>query len=360
MSLVTRYILVQFLSAAGVAMLAFVGIFYIVDLISQLDKFLDLQVEARYIVLYYLYFLPYIVVLTLPVGLLLACLFTFGQLGKYGELTAMKASGISLFRIFRPMLMVGVLVSLGLFAAGEWLVPETNRRRAEINLDHVERYAVESREIRNHVFYRGEEGRQYFLRLYNGYFRRASDVTVLEFREGAIVKVFTAREMEWEDGGWRMRDGSVRTFHPRGALIAAAAFDSLACPAFAERPEDFRQGQKLPEAMTYGELKRYIANVQRSGGDVQGYLVDLNLKLAFPCANLIIVLFGAALASHVRRSGAAFGFAASVGICFVYWGFLRFAQALGHAGTLGPLEAAWGPNAVFGLLGLLLFIRAPR
>jgi lipopolysaccharide export system permease protein len=360
MSLISRYILGQFLAAVAVSLLAFVGIFYVVDLISQLDKFLDRQVGARYVFLYYLFFLPYVVVLTVPVSMLLGSLFTFGQLAKYGELTAMKASGLSLYRLLRPMLIASVVVSGGIFAAGEWIVPASNQRRSDIQTDHVERQSRESSSLRNLVLFRGEDGRQYFLRLYNGLQKRASEVLVMEFREGAIVKTVSAREMVWREDRWWLRNGRVWEFLPKGALLSAVSFDSLECPAWAERPEDFLQGQKRPEAMNYGELQRYIRNVQRGGGDVQGYLVDLNLKVAFPCASIIIVLFGGALAAHVRRSGAAVGFAMSIGICFLYWGLLRISQAFGHAGTLTPLAAAWGPNLLFGLLGILLLLRAPK
>ncbi|SVC45606.1 uncharacterized protein METZ01_LOCUS298460, partial [marine metagenome] len=78
------------------------------------------------------------------------------------------------------------------------------------------------------------------------------------------------------------------------------------------------------------------------------------------CANIIIVMFGAALASHVKKSGAALGFAMSIGICFTYWGMLRISQAFGHAGSLSPDLAAWGPNLIFGALALGLILRAPK
>ena len=129
---------------------------------------------------------------------------------------------------------------------------------------------------------------------------------------------------------------------------------------WSETPEDFIRGQKRPEEMSYGELDQLIQNVERGGGDVQGYLVDLNLKIAFPSAGLIIVLLGGALASHLRRGGVAVGFALSIGICFVYWGLLRFTQAFGHAGLLDPMAAAWGANALFCLLALILLVRAPK
>ena len=182
----------------AISLMAFVGIFYVVDLIQQLDKFIDRDVTALLIAEYYLNFMPYIIVLTIPVSMLLACLFTFGQLAKYGELTAMKASGLSLYRLIWPMILASVVVSLGIFAAGEWIVPDANQRRADINNNEVEKQFKASRSIRNNVLFRGQDGRQYLLRLYNGLMQQATDVFIVEFREGAIVQTIHADEMKWE------------------------------------------------------------------------------------------------------------------------------------------------------------------
>ena len=360
MSLISRYILKQYFAAMAVSLMAFVGIFYVVDLIQQLDKFIDREVTALLIAEYYLNFMPYIIVLTIPVSMLLACLFTFGQLAKYGELTAMKASGLSLYRLIRPMVLSSVCVSLGIFAAGEWIVPEANQRRADINNNDVDKQFKASRSIRNNVLYRGQDGRQYLLRLYNGLSQQATNVFIVEFREGSIVQTIHADEMQWTAGVWVLSRGTLRRFEPRGTLVGFRDFERLPRPEWKERPEDFQKEQKKPEAMNYGELQQYIRNVRRGGGDVQGYLVDLNLKIAFPCANIIIVMFGAALASHVKKSGAALGFAMSIGICFTYWGMLRISQAFGHAGSLSPDLAAWGPNLLFGAVALGLILRAPK
>ena len=274
----------------AVSLMAFVGIFYVVDLIQQLEKFIDREVSALLIAEYYFYFMPYIIVLTIPVSMLLACLFTFGQLAKYGELAAMKASGLSLYRLIRPMVLSSVCVSLGIFAAGEWIVPEANQRRADINNNDVEKQFKTSRSIRNNVLYRGQDGRQYLLRLYNGLRQQATNVFIVEFREGSIVQTIHADEMQWNTGVWVLNRGTLRRFEPRGRLVAFRDFERLPRPEWKERPEDFQKEQKKPEAMNYGELQQYIRNVRRGGGDVQGYLVDLNLKIAFPCANIIIVM----------------------------------------------------------------------
>ena len=361
MSLITRYVLRLFITAIAASLVAFVSIFFVVDLIEQLDRFLDRDVAPAYIALYYVYYLPYIFVLTIPVSLLLASLYTFGQLTRQGELTAMKASGLSLYRLLRPLLLVSAVVSACLFWAGEQLVPHTSMRRAEIQSEHVDMQGGLGQHVRYDVYLRGGGGRQIHMRVFDGSSAEGTGIYVTEFHyDGSVNSVLTAERAVWTDGRWLLFDGVARRFRIGGGLSEHIPFAELEPDGWAETPEDFLRGQKRPEEMSYGELDQLIQDVRRGGGDVQGYLVDLNLKIAFPGAGLIIVLLGGALASHLRRGGVAVGFALSIGICFVYWGLLRFAQAFGHAGLLPPMAAAWGANALFGLLALILLFRAPK
>ncbi len=112
--------------------------------------------------------------------------------------------------------------------------------------------------------------------------------------------------------------------------------------------------------MGFFELYDYISRVKRGGGEAQKEMVDLFLKISFPFANLIIILFGAPLASNPRRSGAAFGFGVSLMICFLYWGFIQLGRALGHHGTLHPFLSAWLANLVFGGIGGILLWKTPK
>ena len=97
-----------------------------------------------------------------------------------------------------------------------------------------------------------------------------------------------------------------------------------------------------------------------SGGDPDRWLVDLYLKIAFPFANFIIVLFGASLSSRKTRSGPAISFGISLLICFLYFGIIKTGQALGHNGTLSPMLAAWIGNIIFGSAAVFIFFRMSK
>jgi lipopolysaccharide export system permease protein len=102
-----------------------------------------------------------------------------------------------------------------------------------------------------------------------------------------------------------------------------------------------------------------IGELQQIGGDARKWIVDLNLKIAMPFANFIVVLLGAPLASRKKRGGAGFNFGISLMISFIYFILIRTGQVLGHQGTLTPILAAWLGNLVFISIGLytLLSVR---
>ena len=131
----------------------------------------------------------------------------------------------------------------------------------------------------------------------------------------------------------------------------AAPFDRLEMPNLNIDVEKLLIMQKKPEEMSYKELKSFIAEVVRNGGDPDRWLVDLYLKFSFPFANFIIVLFGAPLSAKKQRSSAGVGFGISLAICFFYFGIVKTAQTLGHNGTIPPIVAAWLANVIFGVGG---------
>ncbi|RIK60026.1 hypothetical protein DCC62_28415, partial [candidate division KSB1 bacterium] len=139
MRLLDRYLIQKFLFILAFSLVAVISIFIIIDLVERLSDYIDRQVPAVVIVSYYFYFIPYIIVLMLPIAMLLASMFSIGQLGKYNELTAMKSSGISMYRILAPIFGLALFVSLLMLAFAEIVMPEANQRKAELKSQYIDR-----------------------------------------------------------------------------------------------------------------------------------------------------------------------------------------------------------------------------
>lgn len=356
MRILDRYLLREFASYLLMGLLAFVGIFVIVDVFEKIDTFVDAQAEPLLVLRFYASYVPVVVVLILPVALLLASLLSLGRFARYHELTAMRVAGQSLFRIYLPVFSLALALSAASFALGEMVVPEANHRRKKIMDQEIkQRPSFPSR--RQDVRYIGLGGRIYIIGTYDTQRKLMRDLVVQEFAGGTLGRRIDARQGQWKDDHWELMTGYVRTFS--GDSLGSERFDRLRLEV-PERPEDFAKEERDPEVMGYAELRRWIERFRQSGGEARPYLVDLHLKLASPLTNLITVLIGASLSTRVRRGGTALGFGLSLVISFVYYSFIRAAQALGHGGALPPVLAAWIANLIFGGLGVLLLVRAQR
>jgi lipopolysaccharide export system permease protein len=353
-----RYLLLEFAVFVLLGLFGLLSIILVVDVIEKIDVFLDNRASLATLGRFYVFRMPEIVVRALPISLLLATFLALGQLNKFGELTAMRASGLSLLRILTPVLSVAVFAVLSSLALGEFVVPNANRERDriyDVDIQNIEREAVTER---SDVTYLGEGGRIFYMRLYLIQERRMHEVTLQEFERGQLVRRIDAAEASWDGGRWVFSSGYVRTFE--NGREVARPFTRMAVAGVAERPENFAKDERQPSEMNFIELSAYVERLRASGARVANYLVDLHLKLAFPLINLIVVLIGASLATRLRMQGAALGFGFSAGISFLYYILTRTGQALGYNGVLAPYVAAWLGDIVFGGIALAMFMQAQR
>ena len=127
MTVLDKYVLRKFIINLLFSIGAFVIIFLVVDLIENIDKFIDRDAEVSTVFIYYVYYIPYIINLTLPISMLLSCLFTLGSMSQHNEIVAQKSAGISLYRIFTPLFIFSFFISIGAGLFSEFVVPWTNQ-----------------------------------------------------------------------------------------------------------------------------------------------------------------------------------------------------------------------------------------
>ncbi len=348
-----RYIAGLYLKVWIICVVGAPLLFIIIKLTDDLDTYLARGLTVKQVMLAYLYDFPFQMGLSFPVASLFGAVFTVALMSRNFEITAAKASGISFYRIIAPILVLGVLVSAAGLALGE-LVPITNRLRAEA----LEERASSSRSVRARFVYGADGGRAYSIRRLVAFEGRIEDITI--DREGTGPEYPTYRihapAAEWNEGDWRLLDGYVH-FYPVPGHVVTFAFDTLYQRDFRETPVDLLAEPKDPEEMNYRELGRFIQSIERSGGDARELVVEQALKIAFPLACLIVVVFGSALGSSTGRRGPAMGVGIALATVLVYLLSVRISQGMGAGGVLPPILAAWLPNLLFLALGLGLLSR---
>jgi len=354
------YLSIRFIKMIIIAVSSFVIIFVSVDAFDHFTRWVDKDVSIEAFLTYYFYGLPYIIVLVLPVAVLLSSLFLISSLSRGNELVAMRGAGISIPRIFLPLLVVGALTSIFELGVGDFIVANATYQQSQ-----VKRIEIDGREPinyarRSNFAHRSPDGSILDIGFFNGQTEMMENVTIEWFDDSSrITRRMDIARLIWSDSVWTGIDLKDRIFGPSGALAYSTA-DTLIISEIIETPEDFGSRQKAPEEMNFIELSNYIESVNEAGGDSRGDLVEFYLKFFFPLSNLIMVFVGAPLALRNPRSGKASSIGLAILLAFLFFSVLRFGQTLGHKGALPPLLAASIADIVFIAIGLYLLSRASR
>lgn len=350
-----RHVGGQFLKIFLVCVLGVPFLFMVIDLTDNLDRFIDQGVGRSQMLLHYVYQFPYQSLLAFPIAALLASVFTVSNLTKRFEITAMKAGGVSFYRITAPLLGCATLLSFVALGLTE-LVPATNRRSVEA----LEREETRSRTLRMSFVFRADQGYVYKVRRLDTREQRMDDVQIE--REGTGPEYptvnITANTASWDSltESWVLQHGWMRRF-PGDQDERAYEFLRLHLRELDEDPTELRAEPKDVDEMRYAELGQFIDAIERSGGTALDLETARAQRIAFPFACLIIALFGMPLAHSNRRGGAPLSVGIALATTVIFLIFVRIAEALGAGGALEPDVAAWLPNLVFVVAGILLLAR---
>jgi len=304
---------------------------------------------------------PYFIYNTAHVSVLLAVLVTFGLMQKSNEITAMKATGISIYRVILPVLMIAAVLSAGLFFFDQFYLPHANKRqdalRNQIKGKPAQTYL---RPDRKWIF--GQQSTIYYYEFFDPDNNRFGSISAFEFdaKTFALTKRIYALRAHWSETlqKWVFEQGWTRTF--RGAAIESyRPFDVATFAELSEPPTYFKKEVKQSSEMNYEELKNYIHDLQQSGFDVVRLRVQLQKKFAFPIITLVMAVLAIPFALRTGRRGALAGVATAVLIAVVYFVTSGLFEAMGNTSQLPPALAAWSPDLLFALAGGYMILKIP-
>jgi LPS export ABC transporter permease LptG/LPS export ABC transporter permease LptF len=366
--LLDRYITRQYLHIFGLAFLGLLGLFYVSTLVDMLERLVRGTATSSMLLRYMYFATPQFVYYIIPISALVATLVTVGLLTKNSELVVMRACGVSLYRSAVPLLLFALAGSGALFGLQEWVLAESNRR-AE-GLRHVMRgFPARTFDVLERRWVVGSGGDIYHYAFFDPRLNRFSDLLAFHVSEKAwrletlthAKDVALARRHAGDAAPvtWTGRQGWVREF------FADRRKNAVTYQAFAERglslerPDYFKTEEPDAERMTYGQLKRYIVQLQASGFDIVPHMVALQRKIAFPFVTVIMTVLAVPFAVMTGRRGALYGIGIGIVLAIVYWTTQSVFAAVGSGGLIAPMLAAWAPNILFGAAAayMLLTVR---
>lgn len=347
-----RLVAATFLRFFLVFLAATPPLFIVGDITDQLDDYLDRGLTLTEVAQAYVFQLPQFILWSFPIAALIAAVFTVFGMTTHREVMAAKAGGVSFYRLVVPLMVMGFLLT-GVGLALTEIVPRGNRIAAGILRDEDPR-----RTWRADFVYRSENGLTWSVNRLTAADGRMTGI-VIERPPGATgigINVKAGSGFWDEETGWTLRTGILRQLRP-DSTERALEFEQLRMAGLNERPDELLEIPREPEEMTYAEINHLAGILERTGGNANELLVRREQKLAIPVAVLVVILLGAPLATSSRRGGTAYGVGMSLGATILYLLLFRVSGALGEAGTLMPLTAAWIPNVAFLVGGIVLMVR---
>ena len=337
-----RLVVGTFLRLFILVLLASPPLFVIGDIAENLDTYIDRGLTGAEVARAYMYQLPLFIQWSFPIAALIAAVFTIHSMTLHHEIVAAKAGGISFYRLIAPLMVAGAALTVVALGLTE-VVPRSNKIASQIL-----RADAPGRRWRSDFVYQSEDGLTWQVKRLTAADGRMTDV-VLERPPTATspgLHVLASGAAWTPEDGWTLAQGYLRSLWP-DSTERAIEFDRMRMLAITEKPEELLEVPPQPEEMTYAEIDRFARIIQRTGGDARELLVKREQKISIPVATLVIILFGAPLATSSNRGGAAHGIGVSLAVVITYMMLFRVAAALGEAGALEPLTAAWIPNVIF-------------
>jgi lipopolysaccharide export system permease protein len=370
MRLLDRYLLRELLIPLGFCLCGFLVFWIAFDLIGRMGEYQDKGMQAGELVEYYLAKIPEFLVLILPMVLLLALLYTLTNHARHNELTAIRAAGLSLWRICVPYVAVGFGLTVLLFALSEYCVPGCSALAEDILSRHRKADAPDPDLVKDLGLKNDRDGRTWVMESYDLKAGTMERVRVTWNEPGGARCQLMANRAEYRNGSWVFLGAQEWRKDPDAMGQKVADTNELAMPQFSETPSVFRRQYQF--SRWFMQKHDAVQSVTIPLGDILDYLdlhpdltarnrwqlyTQIHEQLAAPWTCLVVVLIAIPFGAPSGRRNVFVGVASSIGIVFAYYVLQQVALSAGISGRAPAWVAAWLPNLCFGLWGLWMMAR---
>ena len=364
--LLDAYVVREFFRVFLLILLSFVLLMLITTFFDLMGHILGNHISLIVVGDYLLNLTPSMLYQLAPLAVLVAVLVTFGVLNRNSEIVAMKAAGISLYRLVIPIVSIAALLAVGLFLFDQYYLPQANRRqealRNTIKGNPAQTYLHPEQQWIFGEPHRGEPARIFYYQFFDPASNEFANLSVFEFNPADFQltqRIFAAR-VDWDpnSNAWRFQNGWVSTFH--GADVTGfRRFNRATFPEIHEPPGYFKQEALKSQEMNFGQLRAYIRDLRQSGFDTMQLRVALWQKIAYPLIAVIMAVLAVPFALAMGRRGSLTAIAVAIAVALTYYVANLLFSAMGNVDYLPAVLAAWSSDILFALVGGYLLLRTP-
>ncbi|MBN2685954.1 MAG: LptF/LptG family permease [Pontiellaceae bacterium] len=358
MKILTRHLFLNLFKPMIYLLLAFTMLFVIADLMNNASEWIAKSVPMKVIFQYYTLKLPSMIIFIVPICLLLATLYSLSMLTRHSEIVAMRASGVSIYRIIRSYLFMGILCSLVTFFINEFWGAQRAYSADKLNESHIN---PEDGDAYTDALFLENPGKltSWQIESFDTRTYTMNNVVFRTFRlDGSDLKKITAKKGYWLDDEWWLQDGTIEEFDENSIrLPKELEFDTWQLNV-SETPQDLINELKPVEYRSSLELRHYIKTHKFLKPEtLNKYRVDFHHRLTMPFICLIAVLIGIPVGAHTGRKGALAGIMLAIGMFFGLYALQFTMEYLAKQMLIAPWIGAWSSIIVFTIIGSVMIHR---
>jgi LPS export ABC transporter permease LptG/LPS export ABC transporter permease LptF len=361
-----EYVIREFINVFVLVLTGFVFLMLVFTFFELVGDILRNHISLAIVGEYLVNLTPNMLYSIAPLAVLIAVLVTFGVLNRNSEIIAMKATGISLYRLVIPIVSISAILATSLFLFDEFYLPQANRRQEAL------RSTIKGRPPQTFLHPEqkwifglqepGGPGRIFYYQFFDPDQNTFANLSVFEFDPHTFSlsrRIFASRVFWDPDSSeWRFESGWERKLN--GANVKEYRdFTNASFPEINEEPNYFKKESLQSQEMNFGQLERYIRDLRQSGFDTMRLRVALWHKLAYPLVAIVMAVLAIPFALTMGRRGSLTGIAVAIGVALAYWVVDGLFGAMGNVNYLPAPLAAWSSDVLFGLAGGYLLLRTP-
>ena len=352
-SLLDKYLSFAFIKKLGGIIIAFLAVFIVVDVIDNIDKFIDSDMPLYEIMRYYILTVPWFVSMGTPMAILLSSVLTFSMMQKDHEITAIKASGISIFRLSIPMLIIGLIVSISIFFFDNKLVSSSLQSRQAIEDKFFPQNTKNT--IKRNIIRQIGPHETLSIKRFDHREDIAYNASIQKTDGKSLISRMDIPSMIYTNGLWKIDTYTQRIFYKKNKYSYSAKSDTSI--KIDIDPTTIIQKTIKPQEMNFWDLQKFVKRIKNNGINDPRWEVNLHFKTAFAFSSFLMVLFGISLSIRKPRSNAMIGIGYSILVIFLYYVIIKLGQVLGYSGAMSPFLSVWMANILFFFVGAGLLLK---
>ena len=361
-----EYVVLEFLKTFFLVLAAFVVLMLVFTFFDLVGDILRNHIPLATVGNYLINLTPSMLYQIAPLAVLIAVLVTFGVLNRNSELVAMKATGISIYRLVVPIVSIAAILSVALFLFDEYYLPQANLRQEALrNIIKGRPAQTVLHPEQKWIFgepHPGEPARIFYYQFFDPDRNEFANLSVFEFDPStfALSRRIVAARVYWDstNHSWRFQNGWKRDMEA-GAVTEYREFKQTSFSEIHEDPGYFTKKEEQAQEMNFGELQRYIGDLRQSGFDTMRLRVALWHKLAWPLVAVVMAILAVPFALSMGRRGSLTGIAVAIFVALTYFVVDGTFSAMGNVNYLPAAIAAWSPDFLFGITGGYLLLKTP-